>query len=132
MGKVSPSKACLQIHWENYQCLWVLPIFKLLATRFSDAVSTKNLGSSSCLNFLFCASRLLICEACCLIFLCLYLDFFDSLHSPVFSDITYEEVLIAAVWELVFTNLLLPPNIITRHPRNWVKLSESSEDCSIL
>ena len=106
-----------------------LPMFKLLATAVV-IVSTKNLGSSNCPNFLFCASRLLIWESCCSIFLCL--EFFDSLHSPASSYITYEEVSIAAVWELVLPDLLLPPNIIARWPWNWVKLSESSDDWSMI
>ena len=103
------------VYW--YSHLFVLAefflsilMFSLLATAFV-MVSTRNFGSSSCTNFWFCTSRLLILAACWSILCCLCWEFFDSLGSHDTSDITEAVVSITALQELTFPDLLLLPKV---------------------
>ena len=107
----------LVVHFETF---YPYSMFKLQATALV-MVSTRNFGSSSCANFWFCTSRLLILAACWLILCCLCQEFFDSLGSCDTSDITEAVVSITAVQELSFPNLLQLLKVRANRPQNWVQ-----------
>ena len=69
-----------------------------------------------------------------LILFCHCLEFLDSFPSSYFIKLTLVSMLEEVVADNADDQLCLscPPNIVTKHPQNFVKDSSSGEDCNAL